>query len=251
MLELLFLLWVFDVIDQEHARKFMAIDEGNAKIIVGAVSLFFVSGAAGYLIGNLYHFMLHRLELFDYRAVLASLTRKRFLVVKDLDGTEPDFETHDYLRDWVIVNNLWHRDMKGEDSGFKSALPRAESLSDTTHRLGALFVGSMLALVIAIILAVRQGFYEKGFSACSFLWGIAIGAGIVIVHGYSFRRIKLLTRDFIATVVLNEVKASKVKPVTLYFQNLKPPEPSQIATMRTVPGDGPHRGCATNEDTGK
>ena len=70
------------------------LGKDSSAAILGAVTLFFASGAAGYIVANIYHAILNYLPFwsFDYHSVLRSLSDAGHLRVFRLDGTPITFD---------------------------------------------------------------------------------------------------------------------------------------------------------------
>jgi ABC-type multidrug transport system fused ATPase/permease subunit len=204
---------LLDKYTTERAWGLLSTKESSA-IAIGAVTLFFASGAAGYVVANIYHAILNRcFRFFDYQRVLDSLSRSGHLRVQRLDGSEIKFDKTDYRRDWVIITVIWH-ERRDTNQQFRAATARAESLVDIAHGTGTLFVGSSIAWLIA------------------FVWGLVItwpswynlvgliGLLLVIVHWVSLRWTASMACDYVGTIVHNQVRYDSGKdhaPVLVFY----------------------------------
>lgn len=215
-LEFILFAWAFGVIDQDvRDRLKRALEQkDSATVVAGAITLLFASGAAGYAIGSVYHFLLNTarfryVRVMDYFPVLEKLVDRKDLKVVGLDGKAMEFKKRNYRRDWVIVNTLWHE--RGETtSRFKSASARAESWSDTAHSAGTLFVGSVIALVAALAIAKKVDLSN---------WALAAASLLVLIHLISFYQLAKMTSTFIGTVVGDQVcgESEPGKPVVVHY----------------------------------
>jgi hypothetical protein len=216
VIEFVFFAWTFQLFNTEQWAKATAVwtsltGEPSAAAIAGVVTLFFASGAAGYIVSNLYHFVLNRFpgfQFFDYHRLLQSLTSSgRLKVTGFKESTKADEEIRfdnrqcckgESRRNWAIVTAIWaeRRDK------IKAATERSESLVNVAHGAGTLFVGSLIAWVLAFLWWACADKDWKQWSWSYLLWNL-IGPIIVIIHYVSLRWTALVARDFIAIIISN------------------------------------------------
>jgi hypothetical protein len=230
ILEFLFFAWACGVLDQQATKEaWNSLTKDAAAVILGVVTLFVASGAAGYIIANIYHFLLnHFFWFFDYQAVLRNLTNKGDLEAYRLDGTQIRFDErvrwYDWQlcrRGWVIVTAIW-AERRETNQQIKATSERAEQLVNIAHGAGTLFVGSLVAWAVAFIwgFVVRAEhwyslgefwylWYALGLSWYSFFGLLALL--LVLIHFVSLQWTALIARDFIASVIQNQVRYDRGK----------------------------------------
>src|SRR5262249_43576760 len=178
------------------------------------------SGAIGFLLSVIHHALVgwvyHYLGLgFRYRRIIDSLKIKKHLQIRDLSDKELPIWRWLPGREWTLVTALWHE--RAESSPrIKGATPRAQSLADLAHSLGAAFAGSMLALVLALLVL-------GSLDQLRAFWTVSLV--LVFLHFLSYWRTVRIARNFIGILLLQE------------FCEPLPPSPTPPEEL--VPGQPP------------
>ncbi len=205
-------------IDKEPTKSVWAfLSKDSSSAIVGAAGLLFASGALGYIVSNVYHVVLNYVFFwfFSYRGVLRSLAKDNKLRAYQLDGTQINFNEIWFgrRRDWAILTAMW-AERRDKSPEMKAATERAEQLVNVVHGAGTLFLGSLIAWIAAALWAdSRNG------QLCYPAGGL-FGLILVLSHWVSLQWTALTARDFITTIIGDQVRKEvedTAKPVTVYY----------------------------------
>jgi hypothetical protein len=120
---------------------------------------------------------------------------------------------------WAIVNALWHERVEN-DLKIKGANPRADTLADIVHSIGAARVG----VVFAIIFCVVSGLYVAKPSSetndiVRFILTVGLAAVLLFVHDLAYRQISDTAENLIAEILedaLTESFWGKGRPVRTF-----------------------------------
>jgi hypothetical protein len=194
----------------------------NSRSLTGLAAFALLAFAAlGYIFSNIHHLFLwkplfyKRLRLYpDYRPLFRHAGREGWLRLIPFDSMDAR-DRCIYCRisqqgAWRFLNALWHERIKAP-CAIKSANPRAESLSDIVHGAGAMFAGSVIAVLawICVYFAYRGIYvYREEYKFLGFLpfWvpPLLLAIFLLVLHFFSLRT-TLRHADSFVQIVLGDV----------------------------------------------
>jgi hypothetical protein len=185
-------------------KLFPQNDGGLDKIVIAAATAFVASGGIGFLLSTFHHFLVgtlyHYIGLgFRYRRILNLLESRNLLRIVDLSDVPLHIRWWQAGREWTVVTGLWHE--RRELQRIKGATPRADSLADSAHSLGATFLGSLFALGLAL-------FFLGSLDQKPLFWIVSLL--LVALHLMSYIRVVRVTRNYIGLILLQEFRGQQL-----------------------------------------
>jgi hypothetical protein len=210
LLYLLFPAWVGSVLET------LKQDTGLGFAIVGVAA----TGSIGLLLSTIHHAFFNRTgaTVLDYSALIRRLRLAGLPEVVDAENLHVETMEASRLDAWVMVSSLWHQ-LHEISPRIKGVEPRAQRLADLTHSMGTALVGSVVAWIIAMIIA---GFVGKpsliAGDVIRFVIAQLGAVGITVVLGLNYKNTALICQRVVEeslTDALADLK-EQGKPVRTY-----------------------------------
>jgi hypothetical protein len=177
------------------------------------------SGALGFLFSTIHH-LLHwhgPRELHpgvDYRPLIGRLrvagvlevleARTNIAVTSDVPRTRQEA--------WTIVTALWHERVTNQNKGIGAANPRADSLANLVHSVGAATVATAMALLTALIIAGHVAFVSRDWDpVMRFAATILIALLLFWLHEKSYRDTLNISQSFVEQVLTDTLSEETAK----------------------------------------
>jgi len=227
LVETLVLIWILlPNWPQEHIFK-LKKDAGIGFILATIIG----SGGLGFVFSVVHHTLLWGCRWIwltgpvDHRNLIARLRSRNIIRIFDIQSGNVmllDYWTPDKFEAWAIVTALWHERIvtsKKNSIKIKSAEPRADSLSNLYHSLGAARIASVFAVIAALSVASHVADFSPDMSdVIRFIIAIMIATTLVVFHFYAFCRAGLAAQKVIEEVLTDAlVDETLIGPVKTYF----------------------------------
>lgn len=163
------------------------IFSGNDLGIGAFFTIFVASGALGFLLGIIYHFLYWlpgiRSYMVDHSPLIKKMMAVGWVKLKYCDSCDVEQKEITQAGAWRILTAFWHS-RKGSSKIIKGANDRIDSLGNTAHGLGTACVGAMISYPIWIFIECYLGNFKPSlsFSWSIFSWTTIFYIIILIVH---------------------------------------------------------------------
>jgi hypothetical protein len=192
------------------------------------IAALFGSGGLGFIFSTVHHAILWQCRKrwligpVDHRDLIDRLRSRNLLSLLDAQSGNvlPLNRRPDRFEAWAIFASLWHERIapsKWTSKKIKSAEPRADSLANLVHSLGAARIASLVAVILAFVITARISEYssERWDQAC-FVITIVVAASLLCLHQIAYWKIGLAAQRVVEQVLtdalVDEATASG-KPV--------------------------------------
>jgi hypothetical protein len=173
-----------------------------------ALGSLLVSGAIGFVLGNVHHTVLSRWTWygFDFRELVQDCVSSGRLRVLDASNN-PVAPPFSQAEAWIILNAVWHGGM--DRPPFSTGEGRAESLSDFVHSAGSLAVGALLVPILVWLVVLLNGTYEMcpPFDWLRSILVILVALGSLVLVWFGYFGLRDTCQGFIAGVFIAGLQA--------------------------------------------
>lgn len=187
--------------------------------------LFIASGALGFLLGIIYHFLywlpIIRRHMVDHSPMIKKMIDIGWLRIKFCDSCNVDKKEITQSGAWRILTAFWHS-RKNSSKIIKGANDRIDSLGNTVHGLGTVFIGAVMSFPVWWL------FNYKTINIClDTRWIVILFCVYVLIICIHLANFHAIVRDFNSIIdivmmeqIRNEYEKNGNIPVTLYIDRM-------------------------------
>ncbi|MEI8173670.1 MAG: hypothetical protein WCH07_09335 [Deltaproteobacteria bacterium] len=192
-------------------NSILTIFSGKDVGIGAFFALFIASGALGFLLGIIYHFLYWlpcvRPCMVDHSPLIKKMMGFGWVELKYCDSCDVEQKEITQAGAWRILTAFWHS-RRGSSEIIKGANERIDSLGNTVHGLGTACVGALISYPLWIFIQCYLGNFNPPLSICwsLFFFAAFFYIAILIFHIANYLAI---VRDF--NSIINIVTTQQIR----------------------------------------